>query len=272
MYLVNFAFFYRCNCLTVDLECTVSNKTCANLPDAWRASCLRVQAPFGLGSLSTVISGRGDAFGAGAFAPRVWGRVFDQKCQPSFREAHVGLWLKGKENKELYENWPNPEFTLAPYGLWLFPRSLPSCLPNTTWVEVIHVRETWEVNGAPWFYHAPGSGVWLNTGRSACLGRAYQLDAESFSGTDDVATWPSLSRRGFVYASGNLEQETSNLARTFDTVQRNGPTGNLLEIVDLRAESKCSHGRKQGCTCVPTVRGGWNARRRQCHCDESRRL
>ena len=58
-----------------------------------------------------------------------------------------------------------------------------------------------------------------------------------------------------------------------DTLQRNGPFGNMLEIADVRAEaaqdaSRCG---LTGCTCAGTLRAGWNASR-PCRCDEASAL
>jgi len=196
-------------------------------------------------------------------------------CQAPFREAFVGVRLAAHVRKNpSWRGWPNPEHKLAPYGLWLYPRPLPSCLPNNTWVEVVRIREAYESKRtSTWYYHAPGSGVWLNTGRSACVANV-QRDAHQFTDPAHVATPAALAANGFPVGPGVDAIVKRAWARVaLDTLQRNGPFGNMLEIADVRAEaaqdaSRCG---VTGCTCAGTLRAGWNASR-PCRCDEASAL
>lgn len=256
--LSDFEWFYRCDCRTTDRHCNGSTAHC-DVSSGWKSSCLRESAP-----LSAL--------------PRIWFSAPDKPmCTSSYREAFVGLHVA--EHVALnpsWRNWPNPEKRLARYGVWLYPRPLPTCLPSDTWVEVIRVREGYE-SGTPftWFYHAPGSGVWLNTGRTTCIAEA-QRDSLQFSGDPShVASAALLAERGFAQgkridthlskkARGNLEATRARL----DTLQRNGPFGNMLEIVDVRPEAAQNCG-LAGCSCTGTLRAGWNASR-PCRCDARR--
>lgn len=267
VFLHSFAWFYRCDCRVINLQCNRTCPTATQHDGSWRSSCLPLRnsahqpavAPFQ--SMSS------------SFLPKVW--MADQNkppCQVPFREAFVGVHLAAHARRNpMFRSWPNPEFRLAPFGLWLYPRVLPKCLPNATWVEVIRVRETFEASSrSTWYYHAPGSGVWLNTGRSDCIA-AVQRDRRQYQYGDQtgVAEKSALAARGFRFSNESLELLQRKLAinvadRGVDTMQRNGPFGNMLEIVDVRdtAAQRCG---KQGCTCTGTLRTGWSADR-PCHC------
>ena len=189
-------------------------------------------------------------------------------CRAPFRETVVGLNIAAHVRRNpSWRGWPNPEFRLARFGVWLYPRPLPTCLANNTWVEVVRIREAYEGHRPlTWYYHAPGSGVWLNTGRSACVA-ATQRDARHFGEPAHVASAAALAARGFLAGVGvdaRLKRERTH--QELDTMQRNGPFGNMLEIVDVRPEAAQRCGR-EGCTCTGTLRAGWNASR-PCRCSE----
>ena len=153
------------------------NTSVLHRADSWRHNCASASARLPL-------------------APKVWMADADSpSCQAPFREAFVGVRLAAHVRKNpSWRGWPNPEHKLAPYGLWLYPRPLPSCLPNNTWVEVVRIREAYESKRtSTWYYHAPGSGVWLNTGRSACVANV-QRDAHQFTDPAHVATPAALAR------------------------------------------------------------------------------
>ena len=61
------------------------------------------------------------------------------------------------------------------------------------------MREAYEgQNPFTWYYHAPGSGVWLNTGRTTCVAET-QRDGHQFAGDPSgVASAATLAERGFA--------------------------------------------------------------------------
>lgn len=265
--LQNFQWFYRCDCRVADRHCNTSADTsaCAVVGDTWRSSCSRAIPPF-----------------ADDLVPRVWLTSLDSKAcgssssSSSFREVYVGVHLMAHVRRNpAWRKWPNPEFRLAPYGMWIYPRPLPSCLANETWVEVLRRREAYEAGGVKgtWYYHAPGSGIWLNTGRSLCVAQEqrdahwYQADAWP----PQVANTSTLASRGFQSGITGIDQrlKSARLHVGLDTMQRNGPFGNMLEIVDVRPEGAPQDCGKAGCTCAGTLRAGWRASRR-CRCDGTR--
>ena len=193
-------------------------------------------------------------------------------CRAAFREAYVGMQIAAHVRRNpTWRSWPNPEFKLAPYGFWLYPRPLPRCLANNTWVEVMRIREPYEgQRPLTWYYHAPGSGIWLDTGRSACVA-ASQRDARQYNDDESVASPSRLLERGW-HEGGSVDArlKRSQTRGELDTMQRNGPFGNMLEIVDVRPQA-AQHCGKQGCTCTGTLRAGWGASR-PCHCSEESML
>lgn len=196
--------------------------------------------------------------------------------------------------------WLNPEWRLAPYGFWVYPRPFPTCLKSFTKVEVVRVFESSETSysNVVWYYHARGSGVWLDLGQTLCAwndqGDATFLeDAYGSASTtppqrssfirecrnasetkkscfrlDHQGRAPghhpelirrlhccrpqSITKNGYVPTSGTwLAQARKS---RFSTVQRNGPYGNMLEIIDLR------HNEFQPqapYVCSTQLRGGW---------------
>ena len=190
-------------------------------------------------------------------------------CRTPFREAFVGLNIAAHVRRNpSWRGWPNPESHLAPFGMWMYPRPVPTCLANNTWAEVIRIRERYESQRAvTWYYHAPGSGVWLNTGRSICVA-SEQRDARQYDPAH-VADKQKLASHGFLVGVVGIDArlKSSRSRREVDTMQRNGPFGNMLEIVDVRPEAAqhCGH---DGCTCSGSLRAGWKAQR-ECRCSES---
>lgn len=259
--LQTFHWFYRCDCRVADRHCNTStdSSACAVVGEGWRSSCSRAVPPF-----------------ADTLVPRVWMTALSTSAcsSNSFREAFVGVHLMAHVRRNpSWRHWPNPEFRLAAYGVWIYPRSLPNCLANDTWVEVLRRREVYEgENPFSWYYHAPGSGIWLNTGRTLCLaegqrdGRWYKADAWP----PQVANGSTLASRGFHTGLLGIDARLSprrgaQRGAGFDTLQRNGPFGNMLEIVDVRPEAVQRCG-KAGCTCTGALRAGWRASR-PCRCD-----
>ena len=259
----SFRWFYRCSCHLIDQNCNQSTYLLDFVPTSWRADCLDEAAP-----ITTTVM------------PKVW---FSSRntlpCTNAFREAFVGVHIAAHVRRNpSWRSWPNPEFRLAPFGIWLYPRPIPNCLQNDTWVEVIRRREVYEgSNPFTWFYHAPGSGIWLNTGRTVCLADqqrdSYWMGA--WAERSYVANSTSLRQHGFITGIGTVDARLStrrgrlsHVVVEADTLQRNGPFGNMLEIVDVRAEAaqRCGTG---GCTCSGHLRAGWRASR-PCFCDNKR--
>lgn len=264
--LSDLAWFYRCDCHVTDRWCNRSAALCAALElphsGAWRRNCLP------LPDQHERVASSAAASGGRLPVPKVWMEPDQPSCRTPFREAFVGLHLASHVRRNpTWRGWPNPEVRLAPYGVWLYPRPVPTCLANHTWVEVIRIREPYESQRPlTWYYHAPGSGIWLNTGRSTCVANT-QRDARQFEPAH-VADAASLEARGFragVGVDARLKSARARLA--VDTMQRNGPFGNMLEIVDVRPEATQRCGR-DGCTCSSTLRAGWAASR-ECRCSES---
>lgn len=266
--LQSFVWFYRCDCRVANSACngSATMTACAGMGESWRSSCSAATLPF-----------------ANSLLPRVWmSTTLPAACaSPRPLEATVGVHLASHARRNPgWRNWPNPEFKLAPFGFWLYPRPVPKCLANETWVEVIRRREAYEGdNPFAWYYHAPGSGIWLNTGRTICSA-AEQRDARHFdihASPPQVANATSLLARGFARGfsidgrlSPRLRRSNSNWRGSIDTMQRNGPFGNMLEIVDIRPAAT-QHCGRAGCTCSGTLRAGWKAGR-PCRCDETREL
>lgn len=269
----NFIWFYRCDCYAAGHGCSItdicpkSSKT-QGTDSSWLLQhCAPMSAPLGQAA-------NGSARRQSRVLPKIWMSDHNQPaCSASSREAVIGVNLKAA-SKPMWRSWPNPEFHLAPFGMWLYPRPLPTCLANNTWIEVIRIRETYEVRkDGTWYYHAPGSGVWLNTGRSVCVANV-QRDTRHHPDDPAYAADPSrLAARGFPAGVGidsRLKGPSGHAMSELDTLQRNGPIGNLLEIVDVRHEAAQRCG-SQGCTCTGTLRAGWNASR-TCRCSEESML
>ena len=256
-------WFYRCDCLTIDRRCSRSEDACVRASKGWRSSCFQQSAPI-----------------AHKLVPRIWLAAWTMPaCSEPFSEAFVGVQLVAHvwRNPQM-GTWPNPEYRLAPYGIWTYPRAVPRCLPKHTWVEVIRRREAYEgARQFSWFYHAPGSGIWLNTGQTACVGES-QRDSHWFvnyerqsgsSGSSFIANKSSLVLNGFKVGGPGIDVRLQRPQSSIDTMQRNGPFGNMLEIVDMRPEAKGTLCGPEGCTCVGVLRSGWNASR-PCVCDNAR--
>lgn len=261
VHLDTFEWFYRCDCHTVDRYCNISKSACRAVEHDYKSSCnLRSAPPF-----------------ASNVLPAVWLANYKMRpCSVAFREAYVGVQIADLATHvrlaPSWRSWPNPEFRLAPYGFWLYPRRVPKCQPNQTWVEVIRRREPYERSGSvTWYYHAPGSGIWLNTGNTACIADV-QRDSRWFPKSSThfyVANSTSLRLNGFHFDSSLFAYQ--NLRHGFspyDTLQRNGPYGNMLEIVDIRKGAAQSCGKSSGCTCTGELRAGWHANRK-CECDDN---
>lgn len=261
-------WLYRCDCHVIDSNCNRTAAACsASTPTetgAWRQSCMPYDAPL----QSVARRGAHDTL---PFTPKVWMSNLDTpSCDGPFREAFVGAQISAHVRRNpSWRTWPNPEFHLAPYGLWLYPRPLPTCLANHTWVEVMRIREKYEGRRPlTWYYHAPGSGIWLNTGRSACVANA-QRDARQYHDPEGVASPTRLTSHGWAEGVGiDLRVKRTHTRSELDTLQRNGPIGNMLEIVDVRAEAEQRGCGNNGCTCTGSLRAGWEASR-PCRCNEA---
>ena len=259
----DFHWFYRCSCQVTQDQCGIGT-VCSNSSSndgTLQRNCMPIQAPLGLASGRTIV-------------PRVWMSNLDGPvCRAPFREAFVGLRLADHVKRERsWRGWPNPENHLSPYGLWLYPRPLPTCLSKETWVEVIRIREGYEASSNfTWYYHAPGSGIWLNTGRTVCVANVQRDSREMFVGQKaHEATSSGLASNGFPAGTGIDQRLRRGRTQGLDTLQRNGPFGNMLEIVDVRPEAAQRCGRA-GCTCTGTLRAGWNASE-PCQCSEASTL
>jgi hypothetical protein len=244
---------YRCNCLTMDpvSSCSTLNASHAAChpprwgnPPSWEASCIPagVRSPLA-GVLPKVYKAHRPECGAPTSAGRLLAPLV---------EAYVG-----RNNARLplpYSLWPNPEWHLAPFGVWLHPRHVPTVL-TTAWVEVIRVREQWEPRvqaGATFFYYAPGSGIWLALGRTISM-----LGSERRKDKPFGATWSATWARG----------------KGFDTLQRPAPgPGHLFEIMDVRPSARQQRNAARTCSGEQNLRVGWNSTGGPCLCDEQSML
>ena len=115
----------------------------------------------------------------------------------------------------------------------------PICLTSGSWSEVIRIAQPSE-SGGTYYYHAPGSGVWLFLGRTACCNNKVNFDRDAFDRVYGQRFSPDRRAVGFGHMSTDpqcrLDLRSLSLpepAGSPDTVQRRGNTGNLLEIIVL---------------------------------------
>lgn len=177
----------------------------------------------------------------------------------------------------------------AQFGVWVHPRLSPPCFESGAWVEVwaaltstlvqphgsrlnlnrprrrlqvMRVDEATDRVGAAaaWYYHAPGSGVWLHLGRTRCG----QTPAKELLGVSKKYALPLTA--GSPLPARDFALVTQARRARLDTVQRREPdnTWSHLEIIDVR------HAVRGGGICAGAaagvLRGGWNGSR-ECRCD-----
>ena len=177
----------------------------------------------------------------------------------------------------IQQRWPNPAIRMAPYGMWVLPRNFTvTPLPGHTWVEVIRIREPYEAHSFElrFYYHAPGSGIWLDTGDTYWQGA--EKDAALTARGAAVGTTTGMCNSANF--SSCTEWDTHQLGLTPDSYAQ----GNFLpwiEIVDHRpkreAQAPCwRHKNCPAVTCPSAehhLRSGWRARR-LCNCSEESEL
>ena len=139
-------------------------------------------------------------------------------------------------------------------------------LPSGTWVEVSHCTVGWH-EGGYWTYHSPGSGMYINTGRTVAF--AGHQEAAAFFGSKTAllarANGGNAVRHGARGGAGEVNEmkfRRAAAAAGYDTVQllrwADQACGNLaVEILHTRAVGKN--------TCGPPMRTGWGATR-PCNC------
>ena len=87
-----------------------------------------------------------------------------------------------------------------------------------------------------------------------------------------VADAATLAALGFHVGVGvDSRVKSARTRNQLDTLQRNGPFGNMLEIVDVRPEASQQRCGRAGCTCTGVLRAGWAAQR-VCQCSEASAL
>lgn len=258
-----FRWFYRCDCRTLSPSCGLNDDACgvvselkhwlqqerlqhparsalagspAWLDRPWRDSCGPAQVPL-------------------RPTPKVWLRTLPYVVPGggASLEAFVGLQ---------HRKFPNPEFWLAPFGWWLYPRAHPECLEAHRWIEVIRVAQPTETDSESTFYfHAPGSGIWLQLRRTVCCNNNINVDRGFIAHAFGAEFSPPRQLVGFNRSSSDPLCSLGGVgrARTVDTIQRLSG-GNLLEVIDLAG------GGANGTACGHRLRAGWSADR-ECRCD-----
>lgn len=170
-------------------------------------------------------------------------------------------------------HWGAPMATadvwLMEFGFWMHPAAGTSnspgapWLPNRTLVEVIRMAQAIVEHGtnATWYYHAPGSGVWLDLGSSTCA--AAELPSRG------AVRYAPCTDRNNRCLDGHVVREAR--LRGCETLQRRMVSSPALEIVDLRAgvapSSSACPGRRT--PAEKALRAGWNASARCTGCSRS---
>ena len=146
-------------------------------------------------------------------------------------------------------------------------------LESHSWVEVSHCALQWERNSGFWSYHSPGSGVFVNLGKTV----SFQLhdDAGRFFRVSDADTRPlppadDLNRCNFSRSRPFPKQYRVNYAALnarameegYDSIQfltwYDTPCGNLaIEIMHVGFDGNNN--------CGPAMRMGWGGTR-SCNC------
>lgn len=266
--LVRLQWFYRCNCLTLDGACRTSHAACSVASDmrAWESkqSTRLLVRPWAEQTSWRTSCGSRKRAPLGGILPKVWLTSLPQieRGQAVGTEAFVGA----RSTK-----YASPEFWLAPFGLWRFPLAHPRCLPADTWVEVLRVAQPTEGSDSrsTFYFHAPGSGIWLWLGATACCRNKINFDRHFL----DLVYGPSYSPLPATFGFERLSTDRvcrsfgmryANHASAFATLQRPGNSGNLMEIIDLRDGSGATG---SACGASRWLRYGWNASA-ECRCDE----
>ena len=303
-------WLYRCDCRTVDVQCRPTHGAACHvtwLLEQWANQSrfiadprLRSILPFPQKVWRAVPSWRSSCIpGAqapiGPVLPKVWlsshAYSVDGNAQ---REAFVGMALRTYPA-------PMPEHMLAPFGLWIYPMPYPLCIESKRWVEVMRVVQPYEHVEWPlsiFYFHAPGSGIWLNLGFTRCCNNHLNYDRLSLIAEYGPEYSPPREQAGFVHKSstpscqplgrtshkfrccvvGTCSEherrgcQTRRSATAVDTLQRRANAGNLLEIIDLRLERLTADSYnpiEEWGPCGPGLRAGYNASR-PCRCDRSR--
>ena len=258
----NFQWFYRCGCSFVTPSCTVSHTACSttlSLLEGFR----RVQP--GLSRSAPYPAHHGSSCGNGMqvplkVTPKVWLSSFPLARSQA---AHQGVeaFVAGPPyadpsapipqktpNRSRVQPWASPEFWLAPFGWWAFPLPFPDCNPSFSWVEVLRVAQPTERRWRTTFYfHAKGSGVWLNLGRTVCCRSPLILDADLIGSEYGYRYIPLPQSKGFNVSKGRAACKNDGsqppTARrgardeqlTYDTIQRRGVGANLLEVACMQS-------------------------------------
>jgi len=149
----------------------------------------------------------------------------------------------------------------VPFAAQPFPVGVrQSGLPNHTWVEIVRVgriddkdvsneRSARATVGQVWFWLAPGSGIWLNTGRTLVINEAWTVPVHNKTVREGVREmqanlarplgdwWIGERLRGGLRKTAFWDNPTCEQARIwgYDTLQMTSSFLNFsYEIVDCR--------------------------------------
>jgi len=164
-----------------------------------------------------------------------------------------------------------PEFWFAAWGFWVWPRPRRECLASGSWVEVIRlvVPDEHKYRKARFFFHAPGSGMWLSLGNSlCCIPRSSTPRGvlERMLDSDDY-TEQSRPRMHGACSPGTRLETQLYISRQYKTLQLEHNL-NLLEIRDFSLPTRRPSGTENACA-GDLLRAGWNASR-ECWCDRTK--
>jgi len=291
-------WFFRCDCRLLSRNCRVSTAAC-KVPSAiaeWQERKRLEQQQQQLAWPKMKVAATPinwhrarwqDSCRPGAQAPlpellpKVW-----LGSLPSIQDdavARAAAFVGYKTNR-----FPNPEFWLSPWGWWAGPfLDAPQCLPSHSWVEVMRVLQPAETDyRSLFYYYAPGSGIYLNLGRTICCNHELNYDEELVdvmypdSGTrrrgNRTVSYDCafLAARSFwaptwTRAPWKRKRASRDVARgVYHTIQRQSHAGNLLEIQEVRHDSNASASAPAS-ACGIGLRTGWGAMR-VCTCDSTR--
>jgi len=179
----------------------------------------------------------------------------------------------------------DPRWFGMDFALWIHapnlehPRGKDQGLPGNTWVEVLH--NAFGMDGdATWLYYKPGSGIWMNTGRTMVWkdhnhGSDWLIGKGKCKGQGpgdarrrgNTACWECVPQFPAMYAAAVQKGlDTFQFTDHPDMQCGKKDEGNrliALEIVDVRGPGTASCGGPGG---VGRFRGGWLAKA-PCNCD-----
>lgn len=239
-----FAWFYRCGCAHLTASCEPTSSACGKTASktAGRRRCMsRPQAPFGADII-----------------PQSRERGARELCSAS------GVVQAFHGDSKYDALVVAAASRLMEYGFFMHPVAGASMSHEAKplhdeWVEVIRVRQQVEYGtGATWYYHAPGSGVWLSLGVTCA--------ATSLTHHGRVHSAPcTLGKTGRSCFDAEIVRHGK--LRNCSTVQRKlSASSPALEIIDLRGMAPyagvCPSNK------LAALRAGWNASLSCTHCSE----